>query len=243
MIKIAICDDEKYFVDTVEKMLKIYAEKNGKDFCIKKYTAINPDKSFVPEKLGYINKDSQGQRIYSVDGKSVCLSALGGGWGSKTGLYAVCGAMRGRHIVDGKRQDIKGAKTDQRFEIRDDKKTNCLTSVQKDNYIIQRSRGFNKGGVFEDKCPTLSSNSWEHNNILSDGYRICRLTPVECERLQTLPDNYTQGVSDSQRYKMLGNGWTRDVIEHNFNCLKNPVRKITEFQPDMFGFSDMGVKK
>lgn len=38
MIKIAICDDEKYFVDTVEKMLKIYAEKNGKDFCIKKYT-------------------------------------------------------------------------------------------------------------------------------------------------------------------------------------------------------------
>ena len=37
MIKIAICDDEKYFVDTVEKMLKIYAEKNGKDFCIKKY--------------------------------------------------------------------------------------------------------------------------------------------------------------------------------------------------------------
>lgn len=35
MIKIAICDDEKYFVDTVEKMLKIYAEKNGKDFCIK----------------------------------------------------------------------------------------------------------------------------------------------------------------------------------------------------------------
>jgi DNA-binding LytR/AlgR family response regulator len=38
VIKIAICDDEKYFVDTVEKMLKIYAEKNGKDFVIKKYT-------------------------------------------------------------------------------------------------------------------------------------------------------------------------------------------------------------
>ena len=44
MIKIAICDDEKYFVDTVEKMLKIYAEKNGKDFVIKKYTMLTSQK-------------------------------------------------------------------------------------------------------------------------------------------------------------------------------------------------------
>lgn len=41
-----------------------------------------------------------------------------------------------------------------------------------------------------------------------------RLTPVECERLQTLPDNYTAAASDAQRYKMLGNGWTVDVIAH-----------------------------
>ncbi len=43
---------------------------------------------------------------------------------------------------------------------------------------------------------------------------IRRLTPVECERLQTVPDNQTAGVSDTQRYKMLGNGWTVDVIVH-----------------------------
>ena len=41
-----------------------------------------------------------------------------------------------------------------------------------------------------------------------------KLTPLECERLQTVPDNYTQGVSNTQRYKMLGNGWTVDVICH-----------------------------
>lgn len=41
-----------------------------------------------------------------------------------------------------------------------------------------------------------------------------KLTPLECERLQTVPDKYTEGVSDSQRYKMLGNGWTVDVIVH-----------------------------
>lgn len=50
--------------------------------------------------------------------------------------------------------------------------------------------------------------------------RIRKLTPIECERLQTLPDNYTEWVSDSQRYKMLGNWWTVDVIAHIFSFLK-----------------------
>lgn len=50
---------------------------------------------------------------------------------------------------------------------------------------------------------------------LPDGnYIIRKLSPVECERLQTLPDNYTEGVSNAQRYKQLGNGWTVDVIAH-----------------------------
>lgn len=45
--------------------------------------------------------------------------------------------------------------------------------------------------------------------------RTCRkLTPLECERLQTVPEGYTEGVSNTQRYKMLGNGWTVDVIKH-----------------------------
>ena len=48
---------------------------------------------------------------------------------------------------------------------------------------------------------------------LPDGdYIIRKLTPVECERLQTLPDNWTEGVSNTQRYKAIGNGWTVDVI-------------------------------
>jgi DNA (cytosine-5)-methyltransferase 3A len=47
-----------------------------------------------------------------------------------------------------------------------------------------------------------------------DSKRIRRLTPVEYERLQTLPENYTQGISDAQRYKTVGNGWTVDVISH-----------------------------
>lgn len=50
---------------------------------------------------------------------------------------------------------------------------------------------------------------------------IRKLTPIECERLQTLPDNYTEGVSNSQRYKMLGNGWTVDVISHILSYSKH----------------------
>ncbi len=53
----------------------------------------------------------------------------------------------------------------------------------------------------------------ENRGVLVEGY-IRRLTPIECERLQTLPDNYTAGISDAQRYKALGNGWTVDVIAH-----------------------------
>lgn len=48
-----------------------------------------------------------------------------------------------------------------------------------------------------------------------------RLTPIECERLQGVPDNYTEGVSDTQRYRMLGNGWTVDVIAHIFRGMKS----------------------
>lgn len=58
------------------------------------------------------------------------------------------------------------------------------------------------------------------NYIIDENYNYRKLTPLECERLQTVPDNYTNHVSDSQRYKMLGNGWTVDVIAHILNHIK-----------------------
>lgn len=111
-------------------------------------------------------------------------------------------------------------------------KSSCLTAggnsggnhSDMDVLLIQKGRGFNKGGLFHDKSPTLTSNSWENNNhvaqCVDENYIFRRLTPIECERLQTLPDNYTQGVSNSQRYKALGNGWTVDVIAIFFKQLQ-----------------------
>lgn len=68
-------------------------------------------------------------------------------------------------------------------------------------------------------CLTARSDaSWNSNYVTRDGL-ITRLNPVEYERLQTVPDNYTAHVSNTQRYKMLGNGWTVDVIAHIFNSI------------------------
>lgn len=64
---------------------------------------------------------------------------------------------------------------------------------------------------------------------LPDGdYIIRKLTPVEAERLQTLPDNYTEGISNSQRYKCIGNGWTVDVIAHILSFLKEDLCTISK---------------
>ncbi len=81
--------------------------------------------------------------------------------------------------------------------------------------IYQRPRGKNNGGVHTEKSPTLTSNSWEHNNTLQ--YR--KLTPTECARLQTFPDGWCENIiSNSQSYKCYGNAWTVDVIAHIFKC-------------------------
>jgi DNA (cytosine-5-)-methyltransferase len=81
--------------------------------------------------------------------------------------------------------------------------------------IIQRDHGYNQGGVHEI-APTLTSNSYHENNHLSFGYRIRKLTPRECWRLQGFPDwafDKAQEVnSNSQLYKQAGNSVTVNVI-------------------------------
>lgn len=83
--------------------------------------------------------------------------------------------------------------TSQKLEINGTYKANALTTVAKDSLLA------------------FNEIHWR------------KLTPLECERLQTVPDNYTAHVSNSQRYKMLGNGWTVDVIAHIFRHIDKPV--------------------
>ena len=119
----------------------------------------------------------------------------------------------------------------QKLEPRTDGKTNTLTSVQKDNLlrqVVQLNPSLESGGVqpyqqnrvydADGISPALDLDSARKSVYVNS--QIRRLTPVECERLQTVKDNYTNHVSDSQRYRMLGNGWTVDVIAHIFGYIK-----------------------
>ena len=127
------------------------------------------------------------KEVYHMDGKAPTLLTMQGG--NREPKVATYSAKGGR-IVN-RRLDADGVRKDYQMdlpltpqvEIREDDKTNCLTTVQKDNVVVE-------------------GMTWR------------KLTPIECERLQTLPDNYTEGVSKTQRYKMIGNGWTVDVIAH-----------------------------
>jgi DNA-cytosine methyltransferase len=131
------------------------------------------------------------KRVYNPNGKDPTLLTMGGGHREPKVL---CGAIRGRYIVDGKRQDGKmltAGLTQQMLEVKAEAKSNSLTPVQKDNVVTDLPTG--------SYAPPCS-------------YR--KLTPIECERLQTFPDGYTAHVSNTQRYKALGNSWTVDVIAH-----------------------------
>jgi DNA-cytosine methyltransferase len=103
-----------------------------------------------------------------------------------------------------------------RPEVRLDGKANALTTVTTDNmvtYPVGDDVPFFEvlGGFMQYKDRKVPVK-------LEDGlYTIRKLTPVECERLQTLPDGYTEMVSDTQRYNQLGNGWNVDTIAHIFN--------------------------
>lgn len=136
-------------------------------------------------KLGHIGAtDGQANRVYDPDGKSVTLSANGGGSGAKTGLYAVGRDIGRRLTPDGTRADNDTSLPyERRVELRDDAKTGTLTSVQKDNLVVN-----------------------------TETHRIRKLTPIECERLQGLPDGYTECVAKTHRYKALGNAFNVDVV-------------------------------
>ena len=117
---------------------------------------------------------------------------------------------------------------------RNDGKTYCLDTgttnaieIVKERKIYQLNPSKESGGMSPYQqnriydlfgiSPALCANK---SDLIINTPKIRRLTPTECERLQTVKDGYTNFVSDTQRYKMLGNGWTVDVISHIFSYIK-----------------------
>jgi len=99
-----------------------------------------------------------------------------------------------------------------------------------------------RGRKMEDKSNCLMANETNFMQYTPD-FRIRRLTPVECERLQTVADGFTAHVSNSQRYKMLGNGWNVDTIVHILSYLKFGEKKCLTLRKMMFKMPQLSVSQ
>ena len=209
-------------------------------------------------RVAYTDKsESQGYRVYCADYKSVAMRAQGNGRGAE--LVAEPVYLRYERTEEAKRcrkayeaHEIKhGYNELNELHPRPDGKTNTLTTVLKDNQIMEPvcvkvfdcySVCFNYSIEFDDDGRPIKAIGKDGKEItiyevrdgkitikgkqypikLKDGFYIIRkLTVSECKRLQTVPEWYEFPVSNSQAYKMLGNGWTCEVICHLINsCLK-----------------------
>jgi DNA-cytosine methyltransferase len=170
-----------------------------------------------------------------ADGKTYCLDT---GNTNAVEIILTSKDKRLQKIVDDN-TFIQGevAHLDTYNQTIDKDKSPALKLPHNDRFIIAPTNSLNENqqkkfnpNINSDKANALTlaqgraGSSDEYMDAVSKianiTSRIRRLTPIECERLQTVGDNYTNHVSDSQRYKMLGNGWTIDVIVHIFNYMK-----------------------
>ena len=202
----------------------------------------------MPNKDGELGA-SQSRRIYSTDGKSVSLQARpngGGADGAATGLYAVpapvdtdadgilhLGSLYGQHsrwgvfAKDGKCPTITasmgmGGGHVPMVPTRTDEEGCC----QKNPTTAKQ--------IYEVRDGKISiGNTWYPIKLRDGFYIIRKLTVRECMRLQTVPEEYVFPVSNSQAYKMLGNGWTVDVIayimSHFTGLTKEPVEVLSMY--------------
>ena len=170
----------------------------------------------MPNAAGKIS-GSQSGRIYSVDGKGVPLQARpngGGADGAATGLYAVPQAMEPIRVCN-----INGGGQGNRIYSTDAK--SCAIKAQGGGLgghgqglyaILANGKTY---PAYEVRDGQITIKGKQYSIKLADGFYIIRkLTVTECKRLQTVPEEYIFPVSDTQAYKMLGNGWTVDVIAH-----------------------------
>lgn len=171
---------------------------------------------------------SQSRRIYSVEGKSVPLQARpngGGADGAATGLYAVpapveyeplhsCDVVITDQNIRCTYKDGSGTAQGYTVTFDDMKAPSVIAGHAHKMKIIEQATG-KETPVYEVRGGFITINGKQYPIKLADGFYIIRkLTVTECKRLQTVPDTYVFPVSPTQAYKMLGNGWTVDVIAH-----------------------------
>ena len=201
--------NSKYFVPQNRERLFIIGHFRGKSRGKILPLGFNTKDNSGSQGLKYYrNSKDDSFRIHNPDGIARTLRANSGGMGSKTGVYAVVkdhGKLR---------------------ELKDDKSTMIGANYFKgaDNHgertliaravlTPEREKRQNGRRMKEDGEPSFTVNTQDRHGVY-DGLRVRRLTPLECERLQGFPDNWTKGLSDTQRYKQMGNAVTVNVIQY-----------------------------
>ena len=220
---VCVAERGRYIGDDGEVEQHLEARNDGKTNTL---TTVQKDNQVaVPIRIGTIENDaknhkfdSQQYRVYSPDGKGVTLCGNGGGLGAKTGLYAV--PMRVREATKRGYVDIEPgecvdlampeSKTRRGRAMRN--KANCLTT----SCDFYEYCGTLDMPIYQVRDGRITIKGETYPIKLRDGcYIIRKLTVRECMRLQTVPEWYDFScVSNSQAYKMLGNGWTCEVIAH-----------------------------
>lgn len=172
-----------------------------------------------PEDRGILLKDILGSGVVDRD-KSYCIDAN----------YHKGGNLKS-YFGKGRRQLVFEAKNKKKVEVNAEDIREPRTFYETRTELGKRLRREGRKETGRDTTPRGASHkkyvAAPHqkanclvtvdsflNCVIDGDYQIRKLTPLECERLQTLPDHYTSGVSNTQRYKMLGNGWTVEVIKH-----------------------------
>lgn len=215
-----------------------------------------------PVRIGTIENDARNQdhdsqqyRVYSPDGKSVTLCGNGGGLGAKTGLYAVPISAENNKVilkaidslVDRKGYVPEMFNPYNRAEVAGKAPTLSTGSMVTSScaVLIFETADGKQIPAYQVRDGRITIKGKEYPVKLRDGlYIIRKLTVTECKRLQTVPDTYAFPVSDTQAYKMLGNGWTVDVIAHimgHFEGLTaEPVEVLSMYDGMSCGHIDLG---
>ncbi len=145
-----------------------------------------------------IRDGGQGNRIYSSEGVSTTIQGQAGGQGAKTGLYAVLTPDRENKRQNGRR-------------FKEDGEPSFTITVQDVHGVMEVAKAIDANYPKGNSPSHRKQNRMIITEIRQRG-SIRRLTPVECERLQGFPDGWTEGFSDTQRYKMMGNAVTVNVV-------------------------------
>ena len=233
---VCVAERGRYIGDDGEVEQHLEARNDGKTNTL---TTVQKDNQVaVPIRIGTIENDaknhkfdSQQYRVYSPDGKAVTLCGNGGGLGAKTGLYAV--PMRVREATKRGYVDIEPgecvdlampeSKTRRGRAMRN--KANCLTT----SCDFYEYCGTLDMPIYQVRDGRITIKGETYPIKLRDGcYIIRKLTVRECMRLQTVPEWYEFPVSNSQAYKMLGNGWTCEVIAHLIRSCNGRTNGVME---------------